>query len=225
MARITMSSSRGGDTLSQRLCTLHSYHSNEKEIWDIGCDHGLLGLSFKSFPNIERIHLVDPSLPVIKALQLKLVDSYITKPEVFIHHKEGQQIEINGDSNCIFIAGMGGKEIGTIIQALLPGLNSHSRFVISPHRKILELRQDLSELPITLEKEEVILEGNQFYQILSLIPGNHGSRVSLYGESIWKGGIGELYREHQLKYFSLHRDKASLNYISWLRGLTPEKSY
>ena len=218
MARITMSSSRGGDFLSHRLRTLQSYYADEKEIWDIGCDHGLLGLSFTTYLEAKTIHLVDPSLPVIEALQSKLKDAYITKPEIFLHHQEGQKIKIESDSNCIFIAGMGGKEIGSIIQSLLPSLNFHSRFVISPHRKILELRKDLNQLPLSLEKEEVIIEDNQFYQILALVPGGPGPKVSLFGDAIWEGETGEMYRDHQLKYFSHHRDEASLNYVAWLKG-------
>lgn len=210
-----MSSFREGETLSKRLQLIHSHYSGQKHIWDIGCDHGLLGLSFQGYPEVESLHFVDPSGPVIDKLKTKLKDSYITKKPFFIHHQEGQSLIIESHSNCIFIAGMGGKEIEGIIQGLLPQLDESSQFVISPHRKILELRQSLSSLPVVLLKEELILEDGQFYQVISLKKGT-GARVSLYGEAIWEGETGEKYREHQLNYLSLHRDVASQEYSNWL---------
>lgn len=210
-----MSSSRVGDFLSARLSALRSYHEQQRNIWDIGCDHGLLGLSFQKQEGIESIHLVDPSAPVIDELRNKLKDSYITKGEVFIHHKQGQRLNIESDSNCIFIAGMGGKEIGEIIIHLLPNLDVTSRIVISPHRKILELRALLGELPLTLIQEELIFEDGQYYQILCLMKGE-GPKVHPYGTDIWKNEVGEMYRNHQIKHFGVHEDLASKCYVEYL---------
>lgn len=215
MARIMMSSSRVGDGLSLRLGKLRSYYNHEKHVWDIGCDHGQLGLSFHNISTVENIHLVDPSAPVIDVLKQKLIDSYISKAKVY--HQNGQSLSINSSSNCIFIAGMGGKEIGEIITHVLPQLNSSSRLVISPHRKILELRSLLNKMPVTLIEEEVIFEDDQFYQVLILSPGK-GTPVSLYGEKLWEGETGSKYKDHQLKAFGVHRDEASLSYVEFLRS-------
>jgi tRNA (adenine22-N1)-methyltransferase len=215
-----MNSSRVGDTLSTRLSTLRSYHTSEQHIWDIGCDHGLLGLSFSESPLVKSIHLVDPSLPVIETLHKKLRASYISKGFVFIHHQEGQKLKIEPSSNCIFIAGMGGKEIGQIIQNLLPQLDQSSKIVISPHRKILELRSLLNSLPLYLYEERVLLEDDQYYQMMSLGTDPAFGRVSLYGEGLWKSETGEAYRNHQIKHFTPHADVASQGYVEYLKCLT-----
>ena len=219
MARTTTNSSSrvGGST---RLTKLHSYYQNEKHIWDIGCDHGYLGSSFKDIESVEVIHLVDPSLPVIQSLK----DSYISIRKIMIHHNEGQRLTFNSPSNLIFIAGMGGKEIGEIIVHLLPQLDSASRLIISPHRKIIELRTLLSELPLSLTSEEVIEEDEQFYQILELTPNPHGMKVPVYGEQLWASHIGEKYRNHQLKHYKAHKDLASLGYVAYLESLKPLKT-
>lgn len=210
-----MSSSKVSPFLSARLSALRSYYQKQKNIWDIGCDHGLLGLFFSNEEEVERIHLVDPSAAVIKELQNKLKDSYITKGEILIHHQHGQQLSIETTSNCIFIAGMGGKEIGEIIIHLLPSLDATSSVVISPHRKILELRALLRELPLALVQEELIFEDGQFYQILCLRKGE-GPRVHPYGRDIWKKEVGKHYRDHQMKYFGVHEDLASKGYMEYL---------
>lgn len=216
-----MNSSREGEKLSKRLLTLASYHHHQNIIWDIGCDHGLLGLSFRGNPYVEEIHLVDPSLPVINELKNKVIDSYISKQTLTIHHKAGQSLTLPREkSNLIFIAGMGGKEIGEIVSSLYPQVDSKSSFVISPHRKILELRKLLGELPISLLREEVIFEDDQFYQIMELATGE-GNKVSRYGIDIWKSEVGKAYKEHQIRFFTPHRDMASQDYVAFLKSLTP----
>lgn len=210
-----MNSSRVGDTLSKRLSKLKSYYENEDNIWDIGCDHGQLGLSFQSTQSVKSINLVDPAGPVIDVLRDKLKTSDI--PKASLYHKKGQEISIDSLSNCIFIAGMGGKEIGEIILHLLTKLDPSSKIVISPHRKILELRSLLNELPLILLREEIMEEDGQFYQILSLRPGNAGVKVSLYGDDIWSGTVGLAYLNQQLMNFEVHRDEASQKYVSYLK--------
>lgn len=203
-----------GIASSLRLRTLHSYYQNEEMIWDIGCDHGILGSSFAGYDQVKEIHLVDPSLSVY----LKLKDSYITKPKFFIHHQEGQDLLISSRHNLIFIAGMGGKEIGDILLHLMPQLDQTSRIVISPHRKILELRELLHGLPLGLLEERVIKENDQFYQIIGLGLDQNGPKVPLYGEAIFQSETGEEYRQHQIKAFRPHKDLASREYVSYLEG-------
>jgi tRNA (adenine22-N1)-methyltransferase len=214
MVKIMMSSFRVGESLSERLGTLRSFYSHEQHIWDIGCDHGLLGSSFHDLDSVKSINLIDPSLPVINNLK----DSYISKEKINIKQARGQEIKINENSNCIFIAGMGGKEIGEIVKNLLPQIDSTSKFVISPHRKILELRKLLHEMDIALLEERLLLEGDQYYQIMSFTKGS-GAKVSLYGEGIFEGDLGRKYREHQIKAFGPHQDSASKNYLNYLKAM------
>ena len=224
MARTTTSFSRAGDKLSHRLSTLHHYYRNEAHIWDVGCDHGLLGLSFIDTETVKSINFVDPSHPVIEVLKKKIKDSYISTPDLNIHPIEGQRIEPEQSSNLIFIAGMGGKEIGEIIQSILPKLDQTSRIVISPHRKIIELRSLLNSLPLSLLSEKVIEEDQQFYQILELTPSPIGMKTPLYGDSIWSGETGEKYLSHQIKHYESHKDLASQKYLGYLKSLKPLKT-
>jgi tRNA (adenine22-N1)-methyltransferase len=208
-----MNSSKVERPLSARLNLLASYHTNEPIIWDIGCDHGLLGSSFLGHPDVEEIHLVDSSGRVVQNLK----DAYITTPKINILNKRGQELIIrNTKKTCIFIAGMGGLEVGRIIQSLSPQLGPDSRFVISPHRKILELRKFLGTFPISLLTETLIEENNQFYQILVL--GNFaGRKISPFGEELWDSPLGERYRRKTLLHFEHHKDELSLQYLNWLK--------
>lgn len=204
--------------LSKRLQYLHDQYRGERSIWDIGCDHGFLGLSFQTNPLVKEIHLVDPSASVISNLKNSL-DSYITNSQIFIHHQRGQKVILSSDSSLIFIAGMGGKEIQDILFALQDQLSSTSRVVISPHRNILELRQSLKDSHLRLESESVIKDGEQFYQCLILAKRENLPPVEAFGSQLWAGDVGKEYKNQQLKHFGQHQDELSRQYCLFLRGL------
>ena len=190
-------------------------------MWDIGCDHGQLGLSFRDRDDIASINLVDPSEKVIDVLKKKLEGSYITKSiQINIFKEKGQNLKVDEHKKIIFIAGMGGKEMGFIIQNLAPQITFQDRLVLSPHRNILDLRKQLHESELGLLKELTIKEDGQFYQILCLCKSLDLPRISLYGEGVWTGETGKEYRHHILKSYSGHNDTNSKGLVSYLRNIS-----
>jgi tRNA (adenine22-N1)-methyltransferase len=205
--------------LSQRLTALASFYEDEHSIWDIGCDHALLGLSFLSAPTVKSIHLVDPSLEVINALRYK-IDAHIPNSQkISIHHQKGQQLQLDQHSKCIFIAGMGGAEIMAILHILIPQLSSSDRVVLSPHGKILELRQYLRPSSLRLQGERMLQEYGEFYQLLVLRPDPSLPAVSLYGVQLWQGEVGEAYRRKLVRDLACHQDQPSRDFHQWLQAL------
>ncbi len=208
--------------LSLRLKALQQYSDDAAiEIWDIGCDHGLLGLSFVYQPNVQHIHLVDPSALVVDSLFKKDLDSYITREDlkVTIHHSLGQAIKLTSSIHSIFIAGMGGQEIKSIVENLIPQMTFKDRLIISPHRNILELRTYLSHSKLRLITEQVVFEDGQFYQILVLSLVEDYPKVHAYGDLIWNTETGESYRKHQIHHFKTHRSGQSEAYVLYLISL------
>lgn len=189
-------------------------------MWDIGCDHGQLGLSFGDRDSVGEVNLVDPSSKVINELNNKL-DSYITtKPFMLnIHQKRGQDILLGPESKTVFIAGMGGEEIKEILTNLETQLSPRDLIVISPHRKILELRKYLHHSAYRLEQEEVLLENGQYYQIIALTYGGAGEVVTFYGNTLFLKGVGPDYKAHQLHHFKQHKDSESKAYFAYLSHL------
>jgi tRNA (adenine22-N1)-methyltransferase len=205
--------------LSLRLKTLAGYYHQSQIVYDIGCDHGQLGLSFQDTAGVEAIYLVDPSADVISNLK-KTIDSYITiQNSLYILHQKGQEIVLVAGSKTIFIAGMGGKEIQEILKHLMDQLSEADRVVISPHRNILELRAWLSESPYNLFEETSLFEEGQFYQILVLTKAKGRSKVHPFGQAIWDSSVGSDYKNHQLGTFAIHQDPLSKAYVAYLRQL------
>ena len=209
-------------SLSARLSFLSSFYTDFTEVWDIGCDHGHLGLSFLDFKTVKRINLVDPSDLVIKTLNSNLKDSYITIPnKIIVTHSKGQNLKIkNDEKKIIFIAGMGGKETKEILSYIEKDLNLSDLVLISPHKNILELRAYLNSSSFRLYKEAVIFENQYFYQVLAigLLPSM--SKVSPFGSEIWLSPLGQSYRLSLLKTFKAHHDPLSREFVAYLEGLS-----
>jgi tRNA A22 N-methylase len=203
--------------LSKRLSALKSQAQASASIWDIGCDHGLLGLSFENDPNVQSIHLVDPSDLVINTLRTKLKDSDITRIKIL--HNKGQNVKVDSLQKTIFIAGMGGKEIKDILLNLEAQLTSADQVVISPHRNILLLREYLMESPWRLKHESVVFEDEQFYLMMDLSLKSNLPKVSPYGTDLWTTDIGQAYLNQQLRHFSAHQDQVSQRYLKYLESV------
>lgn len=213
LVKTTMSS------FSHRLQAIALEYNGAGDVYDIGCDHGILGLSFTRSESAQTIHFVDPSLAVINDLRKKLITSHIPiRYTINILHRSGQEIDLVSKPKCIFIAGMGGKEILEITQHLLPQMKASDRLVVSPHRKILELRNYLHSSELGLVNEKVVEENQQFYQIITMEKSSELPRVPLYGEKLFEGLTGKRYLEHEMTTFSRHKDEKAQAYVLALQA-------
>lgn len=201
--------------LSLRLARFAQYYQAQHIIWDVGCDHAHLGLSFLNHPHGPEIHLVDPALPVIKKLQDN-IDADIPRAHLF--HMSGQEIKLNTNlSHFIFIAGMGGPEIISIMKELLPQMKEGDRLLISPHTKVLAVREFLQEQGPWLHHEEVIEESGIWYPHFLL--GWGGRLTALYGDEIFQTEAGSRYAEYLREKLTKHQDQQSKDFLNFLRGL------
>lgn len=213
-------SKRGESSLSHRLNSLANFYHQHSEVWDIGCDHGLLGLSFSQALSVKSIYLVDPSDLVVEQLHLKLKDSHIPNETLLnIIKSKGQNLKLTANSKCIFIAGMGGEEIIEIIKNLIPQMSADDRLVLSPHRKVLELRLMLSESKLGLVGELAVEENNQFYQLFALELRPELPKISPYGTDLWRSETGLRYLEKERRNFMIHQDAQSIHYVRYLEDI------
>lgn len=207
--------------LKGRLAELAHCYSDEAVVWDVGCDHGYLGLSFLDEPMVKEVHLVDPSHDVIKELlNNKQLDSYITKRKLFIHHLTGQEVILSSRENKIFIAGMGGKEIIAILKSFEQQAHLHFNCVVSPHKNILELRDYLKDSHFRLRNEFLIKDGGRFYQVMGLDFSLENTKVSPYGERLWNSPYAPDYRDYLLNVYGPHQEPKDQAYYKFLKSLS-----
>lgn len=201
--------------LSQRLNRFHHCYQGQQVIWDIGCDHGHLGLSFLNHPARPHIHLLDPATAVINKLEKRFNASDI--PRVTLFHQAGQEVCLDPHkSHFIFIAGMGGLEIIEILNQLLPQLKVEDQLLISPHNKLLEVRQYLREKGEWLLAEHVLKEAGIWYPYLLL--QKTGKSCPEFGDDIFNSEEGRQYRLYLIDQLSRHRDQRSQEFLCFLQS-------
>lgn len=201
--------------LSKRLAHFAHFYQSQNIIWDIGCDHAHLGLSFLSHQASPAIHLVDPALPVITKLKERIATDI---PRVKIFHQAGQEVIIEKNlTHFIFIAGMGGLEIISIMEKLLPQMKRGDLLFISPHNKVLEVREFLQAQGEWLQQEDIIEEAGVWYPHFLL--GVEGRPISSYGQEVFMGEMGARYRQYLLERLSRHQDAQSKDFLNFIRNI------
>ncbi len=205
--------------LSKRLHTIFSLIPHEGEdFWDIGCDHGYLGINVGMHRSYKTVYLVDPSEEVQQKLKLSGADI----PKVFNYKfikEKGENLKVKNNSNVFVLCGFGGKQIMRAIESLSKQLMSPALFILSPHRDSAPLRQWLNEMKWSLLCECIVSEDDQFYEVLS-VSNQEGRGVSLYGDTQWLSEEGLAFKNHLLKILVNHRNSKDQAFLSYLYNLS-----
>lgn len=209
-------SSKAPPQLSQRLFRLLELAGTGDVLWDVGCDHGLLGRWALFEERFRSVHFVDPAPLVIEKLR-QSIDSDIPKGSFFIHQEKANQVEAIGGNEAVVMAGFGAKAMIEGLKAL--ETTADLRVILSPHRDTLDLREYLRSQNWGLEHEEIFLEDEQFYPVLK-VSKRATREVSLYGEEQWRTEAGQGYRARLLEKLSLHQNPQDQGYLNYLRKVT-----
>jgi tRNA A22 N-methylase len=209
---------------SHRLGRLVSHCGVGEMLWDIGCDHGLVGLLAGKSGAFKHICFVDPSSSVIQKLKQTIAADIPKGFSYSIFKERGDQIKVSLRDNTFLMAGFGGLPIIETIEAIRKQLKAPARFVLSPHKNTLAVREYLHRGEWHLLCEEIVEEAGQFYEIIQL-ESRAGTPVSLFGTEQWSGPAGELRREDLLKKLPLHRNPQDQAFYQHLLSLhNPSKT-
>lgn len=190
---------------SSRLARLYQLLGSGVELWDIGCDHGLVGKAALKDTTFERVNFVDPSDLVIEKLTTTL-GSDIPKHSLYnIFKQRADQIILNQPSNTFLMSGFGGKQMMEGLKHIASQLQEKNLFVLSPHRDIFELRKRLIEMNWSLVSEEIHQEDDEFYSIL-VVSNTPGAPIHPFGSTQWKSTAGKAYCQHLLEVLAHHRN-------------------
>jgi tRNA A22 N-methylase len=190
------------------------------EVWDIGCDHGLIGIEAFRREKARRIYFVDPAKDVIRNLQ-NTVATYIPRGSFSIHQKKGHEIELpeQNQQRSFVLVGFGGKQIIQALEHIQQAQQRVAQFILSPHRDHLKLREFLHHGNWHLAGEAIIEENQQSYLVLD-VRNQAGSAPSLYGgAALWTSPEGERYRRHLLKILPSHHNLQDQAYLKFLQQM------
>lgn len=141
-------------------------------VWDLCCDHGLIGLRAYQSGQFPQVHLVDQVPLIIQNLERKfLKDFHRTEAnqKAFFWIKEGGQIEVV--DGTVIIAGVGAHAILKILRSLSQkkGLRA-LRLILGPQRDEAFFEHELAtwlefKNNFKLQLKAEILEGTRVRRI------------------------------------------------------------
>lgn len=117
-----------------------------RPIWDLCCDHGMIGLLAYSQGGFPALHLLDRAKSVMENLRQNLLSFPPRNPEqVYTYCQDAMSVHVPSTQSNIILAGIGSKAIVRILQNLLPRLRGDHRFVLSTQSQLSFLESFILE--------------------------------------------------------------------------------
>ena len=169
---------------------------------DIGCDHGKVTVCALIEGKVKKAIACDISQ---KSLD-KAVDLAKTYGLENIEFRCGDGLKpiSNSEVDCVVIAGMGGKEIMSILSVIPQRIE---RFVLVAHKNTIELRQFLANKNLYIDKDHVVEQGGKFYNVIVAIA--HSQRNNELSEKQLYLGKNTITNKDFALYIEKLRDKKS----------------
>ncbi len=185
--------------MSERIQKLASYVRPNSLVYDLCCDHGLIGLSAWDSKPLRGIVFVDQAPRALEALRKDLTGRGLhSDPRIQVKVCSAETLKIPREACDFIIAGVGCRTIVTILQKLFKkGLFPH-RLILCPEKNSSSLRQFLHERKFGLVAEGVVLQMGRFREIIVIEA--EGGPIHLMGEG-----------------FSQAEDEASRNFAASLQ--------
>ena len=149
--------------MNKRLKTLYSLVKKGGIFADVGCDHGFVAKHALDTGDFESVIISDISKPSLEKA-VTLLKDYGTKVKAY--HTDGVDA-FDGEPSVIFIAGMGGEEICSIISRIK---NKPNQLVLSPQKNSNKVRALLIKLGYKIESDFTFYD-KKYYDAISAVVG------------------------------------------------------
>ena len=144
----------------ERINKLCSYLFKCRTFADVACDHGYIAEYMLREGLCESAVISDISEKCLKKAETLLAE-YISAGKCRAVCCDGLK-EIDCDTDCVMIAGIGGEEI---IKILSEGFIPKS-FVFQPMKNAQSLRKYLLENDCLIEKDDIFSDGKKYYFVI-----------------------------------------------------------
>ena len=179
----------------ERIDKLCSYLFKCKTFADVACDHGYIAEYMLKNNLCERAIVSDVSEKCLKKAEI-LLSEYISAGKCRSVCCDGLK-EIDSDTDCVVIAGIGGEEI---IKILSEGFIPES-FIFQPMKNADSLREYLLKNDCFIQTDDIFTDGKKYYFV---IKGKRGTSQKytdaeiLYGKDSLKNPVFYKYLKEEL---------------------------
>lgn len=166
--------------LSKRLKTVAAFVSADiHTAADVGCDHGYVALHLADRRQMRHVIAMDvrPG-PLQKAREH--IACYGMADKVETRLSDGVEALCEGESECLIIAGMGGKLTVDILTRGLYVIRAMKELILQPQSELFLVREFLKEHGFIIEREAMLCEEGKYYTVLRAVPEaeDHGPEAA-----------------------------------------------
>ncbi len=128
-------------TLSPRLQLIFDQLLPGRDVWDLCCDHGLVGLKAAASEDFCEVHFVDQAAHLVEAL--RRFQPFL--PQAYFHPFSAQELTEPLCGNVV-ATGVGAELISKIVRSLLlDGRLQADRLILGPHKDEEKLQEWLCQ--------------------------------------------------------------------------------
>lgn len=155
-------------TSSKRLKYLSSLVSHNKSvIWDLCCDHGLIGESFIRKENIREVHFVDCVPHIVDKLEKRMTATSSDFKCCYYALDAAKTPIYNSNLESVIIAGIGGYKLMDILSAMIEKYEYlKPEFIISAHKNWDKVKNFLVTNNFEILEESVVEDRSKRYPII-----------------------------------------------------------
>jgi tRNA A22 N-methylase len=147
----------------KRLDALYSLIEPGRPLWDIGCDHGLLGIRALQEELVPEAHFVDSARPVIDRLENVIPNDL--KSRSHLRKTKAEALNWSQVKGTVVLAGLGSNTIAKIIKSIPPSVGPNIKLVLSSERG--DIKPVLKNLGWSVESEVRCPQGPRFRIVIS----------------------------------------------------------
>ncbi len=193
-----------------RFDALHSLIQPGLPLWDIGRDHGILGVRALAENLVPVAHFIDESKAVTDRLAMQLRNENPARYRIW--HLKGEKLPWDEIEGSVVIAGVGNPTIRSVVSAISVRNRERIRLIVSTEKNSDELRVYLKESGWRLvpQSERVCRERSRFRLVFAAEYGK-GEELNAFGNEIFTGQMGREYLNHLLQLWR----SSKINVTKW----------
>jgi tRNA (adenine22-N1)-methyltransferase len=156
--------------ISERIKAICKYVEDGKTVFDLCCDHGLIGFFAHQKRNVPKVIFVDQVKHITDALALKIAKHASNEP-FEVRCSPAEDIELPEEPVTIIAAGVYAATIYNIITNI-PSRRADT-YILSPNSDLEDFEQTITNMGITVLEKTSVTENQRNYQIYKAHPSKH----------------------------------------------------
>ena len=156
--------------MSERLLAVASMVTPGSVVCDVGCDHGYVPIYLVKHHVCPRVIAMDVNEGPLKSAGEHVREAGLL-PYIETRLSDGVEALEPGESDCLIIAGMGGRLMERILTEGRERVAGMREVILQPQSEIAAFRKFLREQGYTLLSENMIFEDGKYYPMMKVTPG------------------------------------------------------